>query len=152
MSKFLKLLLWMFLVLLIGLFVGMQFQPVSDTWYQSLAKSPLTPPGYVFGVVWPILYIMIGASGYHTFSEDTPSWVKGLFLFQLLLNYLWTPVFFYYQFVGLGVVILLLLAFILSVLVGWLYHLCKVASFLLIPYTVWIYFATYLNLVIWWGL
>ena len=60
-----------------------------DIWYQDLIKSPLNPPGYVFGIVWPILYFLMSISAFRTFNET-----KNLFLIQLLFNTLWSWLFF----------------------------------------------------------
>ena len=63
-----------------------------DVWYQTLIKSPLNPPGYVFGIVWPILYLLMSISAFRTFNET-----KNLFLIQLLFNALWSWLFFAFQ-------------------------------------------------------
>ena len=63
-----------------------------DVWYQALIKSPLNPPGYVFGIVWPILYLLMSISDFRTFNET-----KNLFLIQLLFNALWSWLFFAFQ-------------------------------------------------------
>lgn len=148
MSQGVKLLLWIFGVLAFGLGISMWFQPEISPWYEGLSKSSLTPPDYVFGVVWPILYVLIATAGWYIFDEET-SWEKGIYLLQLLLNYSWTPVFFYYQQVGLGLLLIVSLSFITSYLVGMLYHVGSKAAILLTPYLLWLYFATYLNYVIW---
>lgn len=151
MSQGVKLLLWIFGVLALGLGVGMLFQPDISPWYEGLSKSSLTPPDYVFGVVWPILYVFIATAGWYVFDEET-GWEKGLYVLQLLLNYSWTPVFFYYQQVGFGLLLIISLSLITSYLVGMLYHVGSKAAILLTPYLLWLYFATYLNYVIWYQL
>ena len=61
----------------------------SDVWYQTLNKSSLNPPGFVFGIVWPILYFLMSVSAYRTFTHT-----RNLFLFQLFFNAIWSWIFF----------------------------------------------------------
>ena len=61
----------------------------NDLWYQELNKSSLNPPGYVFGIVWPILYIFMSISAFRTFEET-----RNLFLLQLFFNAIWSWLFF----------------------------------------------------------
>ena len=61
----------------------------TDIWYQELIKSDLNPPGYVFGIVWPILYLLMGITAWRTFEI-----IKNLFYVQLFLNAIWSWLFF----------------------------------------------------------
>jgi benzodiazapine receptor len=61
----------------------------NDVWYQTLNKSSLNPPGFVFGIVWPILYFLMSVSAYRTFPHT-----RNLFLFQLFFNGIWSWIFF----------------------------------------------------------
>ena len=63
-----------------------------DDWYRSLNKSTLNPPGYVFGIVWPVLYVLMGLVSYFNFKQ-----ISKLFLIQLVLNAIWSWIFFYFQ-------------------------------------------------------
>ena len=151
MSQGIKLLLWIFAILTTSIGISMWFQPSVNLWYDNLSKSSLTPPGYIFGIVWPILYLCIATAGWYIFNEET-IWEKSLFTLQLILNYSWTPVFFYYQQAGLGVIVILSLSFLTSYLVGILYQRGSKAALLLTPYLFWLYFASYLNYIIWYKL
>ena len=64
----------------------------TDPWYQGLIKSNLNPPGYVFGIVWPILYVLMSIAAFRTFNNT-----KNLFLIQLVFNALWSWLFFAFQ-------------------------------------------------------
>ena len=76
-----------FIALVIGSFSSTE--TATDPWYQGLIKSNLNPPGYVFGIVWPILYVLMSIAAFRTFNDT-----KNLFLTQLLFNALWSWLFF----------------------------------------------------------
>lgn len=121
--------------------------------YSQLKQPPLSPPGWVFGVVWPILYILMGLAFYRIWMldyENEP--VKdALFYYwaQLIFNFLWSILFF-----GLGlhflalIDLIILWVFILITLIKF-YRLDKTAGLLLVPYLLWVTFAAYLNLMVW---
>lgn len=118
--------------------------------YKSLNQPPLSPPGWIFPIVWTILYLMMGYAAYRVqVSGKDPDQIKRAMKFyggQLLLNFLWSPVFF-----GLN---WYLIAFFLLVGMWALIYLTmqlfskidETASDLLIPYILWVTFAGYLNL------
>ena len=71
-----------------------------NIWYKTLNRSTLTPPGYVFGITWTILYSMIGLCGWIIWSQRPTQKLislKSLYLLQLFLNWTWTPLFFKYH-------------------------------------------------------
>lgn len=145
----LSLSLWIILLLGVSSIMGWLTNSGTDSWYAELTRSPLTPPGYVFGIVWPILYVMIAISGWSLWKNKASSRMKGLFIAQLLLNWAWTPLFFHFHYVGLSVLcISLLTASVLSLIAACLYK-NRFAGYFLIPYGLWLCFATYLNSTIW---
>lgn len=119
------------------------------TWYSTLIKPPFAPPSWIFGPVWTLLYALMGVSFFLI-------WTKGLkkkkaktalsyFLIQLSLNFLWSISFFGFHSPLLGFVnIIFLLAFIVLT-IKYFYPLSKTASYLLIPYLLWVIFAAVLN-------
>lgn len=118
-------------------------------WYDQLNKPVFTPPGYVFGIVWTILYLMMGISVFLVWNKglDYPR-VKaglGLFLTQLILNAAWTPLFFGYQLIlpALIVAVLLVAAVFFTAFV--FRKISTPAAVLLLPYLVWGAFAVVLN-------
>ena len=119
-------------------------------WYPFLEKSQITPPSYVFPIVWGILYILMGISiGLIIISKEIK---KGscvvLFFLQLCLNFLWSFFFFYLENPAYGTVIILLLD---AVVIGYIlktYPIKKVSAYLFYPYLAWLFLATYLNLFI----
>jgi len=118
-------------------------------WYDALNKPFFAPPNWIFGPVWTILYFMIGVSFYLIWRQgfkNKKEKTAGLyFLTQLGLNLIWTPIFFGLQAPLPGLIVnVALLGFIIMPL-RHLYPLSKWAAYLLIPYLVWVSFATLLN-------
>ena len=117
-------------------------------WYQTLNKPPFTSPSDIFTPVWVILYIMMFLSFiYFLFTKTDKDKTQGiaLFLTQLILNLLWSPIFFYWKNLSLSVlIIVLLVAFILATVISFS-KISKISALLLIPYFLWVCFATYLT-------
>lgn len=143
------------LVVSIGLslsagFIGSVFTyQAIPTWYESLKKPDFIPPNSVFGPVWTTLYILMGIALYLVWCSKAKKQLKHagylLFGFQLLLNTLWSIVFFGLEFpLGALAVILILWGGIVATLLQF-YKISKVAGYLLIPYLLWVSFATFLN-------
>lgn len=117
-------------------------------WYRQLEKPALTPPSWLFGPVWTILYLLMGIALFLIWSRaDQPGarMAIGMFIAQLVLNALWTPAFFGMQstLLGLAVIIPLDVLIVASVVLLWRIH--PPAGWLLLPYLAWTAFATYLN-------
>ncbi|MDP3733292.1 MAG: TspO/MBR family protein [Candidatus Daviesbacteria bacterium] len=115
------------------------------TWYAALAKPSFSPPNWVFGPVWTILYILMGISLYLVWLKKK---VPNVFWIQLILNTAWSIIFFGMKNPTLALVdiIALLVAIILTI--KSFYKINKLASYLLIPYLAWVSFASILNLMI----
>lgn len=118
--------------------------------FERLNKPPLSPPGWLFPVVWTILYLMMGAASYLVLRSGGPRRAVGealtLYGVQLAFNFLWTILFFnmgryLFAFFWLVVLWLLILAAALR-----FYRLSKPAGYLMVPYLLWVAFAGYLNL------
>ena len=114
-----------------------------DIWYQELVKSSLNPPGYVFGIVWPILYLLMSISAFRTFNET-----KNLFLIQLLFNAIWSWLFFAFQMPLIALINICLLIYLNIKLNLKMFYQDKLSGLLFIPYVLWLFFASYLNLFI----
>ena len=115
----------------------------TDSWYLLLDKSQLNPPSYVFGIVWPILYILMMVSAFLTHKK-----VFSIFIIQLFFNAAWSWLFFRFQMPLIALLDIYLLIAINIYLLNLMYKENKLAFFLFIPYVVWISFASYLNLFI----
>jgi len=134
-----------FIFVILALIVGglASSNTSEDLWYQELAKSSLNPPGYVFGIVWPILYLLMSISAFRTFKET-----KNLFLIQLLFNALWSWLFFALQMPFVALLNIWLLIYLNIRLNFKMFYKDKLSGFLFIPYVLWLFFASYLNLFI----
>ena len=139
-SKF-SVFIYVILALIIGSLASSN--TADDVWYQALIKSPLNPPGYVFGIVWPILYLLMSISAFRTFNET-----KNLFLIQLLFNALWSWLFFAFQMPLIALLNIWLLIYLNIRLNLKMFYQDKLSGFLFIPYVLWLFFASYLNLFI----
>ncbi len=139
--------------LCIGFFSGFATQSSIDTWYATLNKPFFNPPNWIFAPVWTILYILMGISAGIVWSKGFyHKWVQTAmyhFLFQLLLNGLWSIVFFGYKSPGLALLVILALVILLLLTIKWFKVVNKSAALLLLPYLIWVLFATVLNFSIW---
>ena len=115
----------------------------TDSWYLSLNKSELNPPGYVFGIVWPILYLLMMISAFLSYKK-----VFNLFIIQLIFNAAWSWLFFRFQMPLFSLLDIYLLIGLNSYILKLMYEESKLAFVLFTPYVLWITFASYLNLYI----
>ena len=134
-----------FPIVLLALFLGglASSNTATDQWYQSLIKSDLNPPGYVFGIVWPILYVLMSISAFRTFEIT-----KNTFLAQLFFNTIWSWLFFGFHMPLLALLNIWFLIFLNIKLLIQMINLDKLSGIIYIPYVVWLFFASYLNLFI----
>lgn len=132
-------------------FIGSLFTaPNIDTWYATLAKPALNPPSWVFAPVWTVLYACMAVAAWrvYEYGERGPLRTFALFLYgvHLVLNALWSVVFFgFHDPYSALIVIALLLAHILG-LTYLFFRLDRIAGYLFVPYLLWVSFATYLNI------
>ena len=115
----------------------------ADSWYQDLVKSNLNPPGYVFGIVWPILYLLMGITVWRNFFT-----IKNIFYIQLFFNAIWSWLFFSFHLPLISLIDIWLLIFINIKILFMVSKEDRLAAFLYTPYVVWLLFASYLNLFI----
>lgn len=127
--------------------------PNIPSWYASLAKPALNPPNWIFGPVWLTLYLFMGISLYLVWSKGYGKQniknAVNVFLVHLGLNSLWSIVFFGNQNPQVAFFVIVLLWLVIGYLIKLFYKIHKTAAYLLIPYLLWVSFATYLNLSIW---
>ena len=138
--------------LLVGMIGGISTSQQIETWYQILNKPSWTPPNCIFAPIWTILYIIMGISVWLIFRKRDVYSTKSAFLFfvfQLLLNAAWSHLFFGMQNPFAGFIdILVLWVAILATIKSFL-KVSKLAAVLMIPYFVWVSYATCLNYSIW---
>lgn len=120
----------------------------NSIWFNSLTKPFLNPPSEVFAPVWVILYILIFISLLiYIIKPARTSKISGYIFFsiQLFFNIIWSPVFFFMQNIGFALFIVLLLDIFVFLTIRNFYKNSPISAFLLIPYFIWVLFATYLN-------
>ncbi len=119
-----------------------------NPWYENLQKPPLTPPGWVFGPVWTVLYLMIALSVFLFLRSSGGTAGRGIYVLlgvHLLANFVWSGLFFRLESPGWALLDILILDVTLIFLVVYFWEISRVSSVLLWPYTLWVLFATYLN-------
>lgn len=123
------------------------FQP--GDWYEALRKPPLTPPNWIFAPVWSVLYLCIAVAAWLVWRASADRAALALWSAQLVLNPLWSCLFFGLQQSALALVeILCLLGLIVATLSVFLRE-SRLAGSLLVPYAAWVAFASYLNAGLW---
>ena len=136
-------------------FIGSIFtRPAISTWYAGLMKPGFTPPDWVFGPVWVSLYVLIGIAAFlvwrRGFHHQVVRRALAFFGVQLVLNALWSYFFFGLRSPLAGLVEIIILGIAIILTVRAFLQVSRTAGLLLIPYFLWVSFATGLNLAIWW--
>lgn len=148
-KRYISLILWIIIMIAIGMLIGYLTKPEMNTWYIILNRSTLTPPNYLFPIAWTILYGIIGACGWLIWYNDAFTQIKILYITHLILNWSWTPLFFYYHCTIMSLIVLCAMNIIVTMIIWLCYRKMRIISLLMIPYLSWLLFATYLNLYIW---
>jgi tryptophan-rich sensory protein len=143
-----KILGYIVFCLLAGIIGGLFTTTGPDSWYSNLIKPSFNPPSWIFAPVWTTLYIMMGIALYLAVKNKTKILGKTLFITQLILNTLWAVLFFGFETPFWAFIEILLLWFVILWTMIEFYKKSKVATYWLIPYLLWVSFATILNLTI----
>lgn len=152
-NKSIKLVFWIALFESIGFLLSLITKANIHPWYENLNKSILTPPGFVFSIVWPSLYCLLGLIAWMMSShpQNREKYSKKLrfgFGLQILMNWGWTPLFFQLHWLGVSAIWLLGLTAFSAALMICSLGKQKLLALLLMPYVLWLMFASYLNAVI----
>ena len=113
--------------------------------YNTLDKPPLSPPGILFPIVWTILFILMGISAYRISIRNSNNTELLIYFIQLIVNALWTPIFFGLNAYLFALIWLILLIVLVVIMIYKFYKLDNVSAYLNIPYLIWLLFALYLN-------
>jgi translocator protein len=147
-SEILKLLVSLALPLGVGAIAGMFTSEAVPDWYASLNKPSFSPPNWLFGPVWTMLYILMGISFFLIWKQEASS-MRNLAIFaffvQLALNFAWSFIFFYFKSIGFALAEILLLWMSIILMLFLFYKLKPLAAYMNIPYLLWVSFATLLN-------
>jgi len=135
-------------------FVGSLFTiPSIPTWYAQLVKPSFTPPSWVFGPVWTFLYVLMGIAFFLAWRKDFKGAGKGVAIgaygLQLALNVLWSAVFFGMHSAIGGLVVIALLWLSIAGTIMVFFRISKPAAWLLLPYLLWVSFASFLTYAVW---
>lgn len=118
--------------------------------YATMEKPPLSPPAILFPIVWTILYVLMGIGSYLVLTSDgSKEEIKSamsVYVWQLLVNFLWPTFFFNFQWYLFSFFWLVLLWILVLIMLIRFYRVSKVAAYINIPYLIWLTFAGYLNL------
>lgn len=147
------LLFWISLCYLTA-WIGAQVSPgiAPMDWYESIAKPAWNPPNWLFGPVWSVLYTMMGAAVWLVWKDYGLSGAKkaiAFFIIQLFLNGLWSQIFFGMQEIGWAFLEILFLLAAIIITTALFFKKSKIAGWLMVPYMLWVSFATVLNAAIW---
>jgi tryptophan-rich sensory protein len=153
MSNFAKLLVAIVVSQAAGLLGTIFTTPKIPTWYAELAKPSFNPPSWIFGPVWTTLFLLMGIAAYMVWKNGLENrgtkTALGIFLAQLVANVLWSAFFFGLENPGLGFAWILLLWAMIAWTISEFRKLSKPAAYLLVPYILWVSFASALNFAIW---
>ena len=144
--------LWIILAEAVGALSGLISAAGMAMYAEMVQQPPFSPPGWVFGLVWPILYALMGIGAARVWlAPATLARSRGLNLFiaQLIVNFFWSPIFFNTRAYGLALVWLLLLWVLVLLMILQFRKADKAAAWLQLPYLLWLTFAAYLNWGVW---
>ena len=156
-----------------GFLGSMATRPNIDTWYRALEKPGFTPPDLVFPIVWPLLYLLMGVASwlvFRTSDQASPGFWRGgtsyesmflrskpsrgsaltVYAAQLILNTLWSFLFFHWKLIGLAALEILVLLGLVLLSARLFYRIRPAAGLLMVPYILWLVYAAALNGAIWW--
>lgn len=138
---------------LAGIFGSLFTASSVGTWYATLAKPALNPPSWVFGPAWTLLYALMGIAAFLVWKEgwgrEEVKFALKVFALQLILNALWSVLFFGLLNPLLALVNIVLLWCAIAWTIAHFARLSRAAAWLMAPYLAWVTFATYLNAAIW---
>ena len=141
------------LPLLVGAVAGLLTRSAMQD-FDALIKPPLSPPGWLFPVVWTILYTLMGISAYLIKTSDADAEAKSdalmIYNYQLIVNFLWSIFFFNFEWRLFSFVWILLLWVLIILMIRQFDKISQTAAYINLPYLLWVTFAAYLNFGIWW--
>ncbi|MEH6659492.1 TspO/MBR family protein [Leeuwenhoekiella marinoflava] len=152
-QKALRILIPVTICLIVGFLGAIATQSSVNVWYPNLEKPFFTPPNWLFGPVWTLLYILMGVAAGMVWNKGFyHKWVKTAlyhFGFQLILNASWSIIFFGLQLILPALLIISALLILLLFTFKWFKVVNPNAAYLFIPYIIWVAYATALNFEIW---
>ena len=136
--------LFLMLVVGVGGLIGTATAP--GEWYAGLEKPPFNPPNWVFGPVWFVLYVLIAIAGWRTFLDQPNGLGMKLWAGQMVLNWLWSPLWFGLNQTWLAFTVIIGILALILCFIGERWNRDRWAAGLFVPYAAWVGFASLLNL------
>lgn len=153
MNKWIKLVISILFCQLAGIIGSVFTYPSIPTWYASLNKPWFTPPNWLFGPVWITLYTLMGISLYWIWqkgpSNDNVRSALLVFFGQLVINSIWSIVFFGLQSPFYGLILIVMMWLLILLTIYKFYKIDKKSGLILVPYILWVTIATFLNYYVW---
>ena len=153
MSNNFKFIISILLPMIIGGISGSFTSASINTWYVTLNKPWFNPPNWIFAPVWTLLYLMMGIAFYIIWKSEAVNAVKQtaviLFSAQLLVNFLWSLIFFYLKHPGLAMLDIILMWILIVATIFSFGKISSTAAWLMLPYICWVSFAMILNFYLW---
>lgn len=143
MTRTLTLIGFLMLVLGGGSLIG--YWSVPGDWYEQLTKPPFNPPNWIFGPVWTVLYILIAIAGWRLWRHISTGPAMLLWWVQLALNFLWPLVFFTARRSDIALIVIVILLAAIIGLIGSTIRRDRLVALMMVPYALWVAFATLLN-------
>lgn len=147
-SDIIKLVISILVPLAPGAIAGRFTAQAVPEWYASLNRPSFNPPNWIFGPVWTVLYVLLGISLYLIWKQ-IPSKQRNnallIFSLQMFLNFIWSFVFFYFNQIGLALIVIIGLWISIVFMLISFYKLKPSAAYLNLPYLLWVTFASVLN-------
>ena len=152
-KKLRRILIAIIICLFVGFLSGFATQSSINDWYITLNKPSFNPPNWIFAPVWTILYILMGVAAGIVWSKGFyHKWVKTAlyhFIFQLIFNAAWSISFFGMRNPAYAMIIIVILLILIILTIKWFRIVDRMAALLLVPYLLWVSFASILNYSIW---
>ncbi len=150
LKSIIRLLLSLVLCLGVGIIEGVVTRPEIAVWYAGLVKPSWTPPPIVFPIAWTLLYALMAVSFWRLWNSQTRirerTQAMTLFLIQLALNALWSPVFFGFHGTRTALVVIMALLVAIAATIRAAFRVDRLAAWLLVPYLLWVAYATTINI------
>jgi len=137
----------------VGAVAGLFTASSVKTWFVTLNKPSFNPPSWLFAPVWTTLYIVMGIAFFIIWQSKANEIIKKrsmkIYFVQLFFNFTWSFVFFYAQQPGWALVNIVVLWLLIAITIFWFSQISRVSAWLMVPYILWVSFATALNYAIW---
>ena len=147
--QFLPLIICLLIPVAVGFLGSMLTIESVKTWYTTINKPSFNPPNWVFGPVWTTLFVLMGIASYLVWQKrkivSGYSWAVVVYFLQLVLNVMWSYLFFYHHQIGFAAVEITILLITIIANAFIFYRINKIAGLLFVPYILWVSFASYLT-------